>query len=352
MDFSQNIYLPNFGGNQPGDTYYYSPLNIYQFGIVDCSDGSDTLYSYVYSEGDGKKGGNNVVSCLMKNFEEMGYFQAPNYGELTICADNCTGQNKNRMVIWFIIWLVETGHFNKVTLLFFVRGHTKNAADRLFNLLKHGYHNRDIFTFDELLQVLSEHDQVNVRRMKPSNFKNYDKFFSLYYKKPTSGSVTRTHVFTVERGGSDIFLRLKDCAESPERIQLLIKTKKGANLNRRLETLKSLDGLETCVHEGIKPIKQIELWSKWRKHLPEEVQDITCPEPSEEVMKRYKKEKKEKDDAKKQKKKSMVSRDKKEDKIGAENKKEKQTKVMLGKKKAKECQKAKSQRKVAGKKKK
>ena len=33
-DFAQNLDLPHFGSEQPGDTYYFSPLGVYLFGIV------------------------------------------------------------------------------------------------------------------------------------------------------------------------------------------------------------------------------------------------------------------------------------------------------------------------------
>ena len=34
MDFCQNLHLPHLGGEQPGDTYYYSPVWLYFLGIV------------------------------------------------------------------------------------------------------------------------------------------------------------------------------------------------------------------------------------------------------------------------------------------------------------------------------
>jgi hypothetical protein len=36
-DYAQNMYLPSFQGAQPGETYYYSPVNAYCFGVVDAS---------------------------------------------------------------------------------------------------------------------------------------------------------------------------------------------------------------------------------------------------------------------------------------------------------------------------
>jgi len=35
IDYSQNLDLPHLGDEQPGDCYYYSPINLYCFGIVD-----------------------------------------------------------------------------------------------------------------------------------------------------------------------------------------------------------------------------------------------------------------------------------------------------------------------------
>jgi hypothetical protein len=58
--------LPYFGESQPGDTYYFTPLNIYNHGVVDASDEHDRLYCHTYQEGDGKKGGYKVASLVMK----------------------------------------------------------------------------------------------------------------------------------------------------------------------------------------------------------------------------------------------------------------------------------------------
>ena len=65
-DFSQNMELPFFGSSQPGDAYYFSPLKIKIFGIVDCSVPGVTLSAHVYDEGVGQKGRNNVAPLLIK----------------------------------------------------------------------------------------------------------------------------------------------------------------------------------------------------------------------------------------------------------------------------------------------
>ena len=65
MDYSQNAGLPQFGDSQAGPTYYYSPITVNIFGIVDTSIEGGRLDAYVYHEGEGAKGGNNVASLLM-----------------------------------------------------------------------------------------------------------------------------------------------------------------------------------------------------------------------------------------------------------------------------------------------
>jgi hypothetical protein len=64
-DFAHNLPLPNFGAAQPGETYYYSPPSIFIFGRVELSMKPTKLEDFVYHEGEGKKGGNNVASMVM-----------------------------------------------------------------------------------------------------------------------------------------------------------------------------------------------------------------------------------------------------------------------------------------------
>jgi hypothetical protein len=144
VDYGQNMELPYFGHEQPSDTYsYFSPLcTIYNLGVVDVSHPEgDHLYCHIYMEGEGKKGGNNVSSLLLKALPLLNFMQEGNQGKkLNVVFDNCGGQNKNNFVLLFLLvpYLIEMGYFNKaVNFIFLVAGHTKNAAGRrLFILLK------------------------------------------------------------------------------------------------------------------------------------------------------------------------------------------------------------------------
>ncbi len=65
-DYARYLGVPHFGGEQPGDTYYSSPVSVYCFGVVDICSEQDQLYAYGYTEDNSAKGGNNIVSLLMK----------------------------------------------------------------------------------------------------------------------------------------------------------------------------------------------------------------------------------------------------------------------------------------------
>ena len=110
MDYPKNIYILNFGEENQGSTYYLSLSNMYQFGIVGYTTGFDILYYSVYQKDGINNGGDNSVSCLVDKFKDMAYFSDPCMGGIIICA-HISGGQKNWIVMWFIIWLTETGFF-------------------------------------------------------------------------------------------------------------------------------------------------------------------------------------------------------------------------------------------------
>jgi hypothetical protein len=120
-DYCQNLSLPYFGGEQPGDTYYFSPLFVYVFGIADVSKDRAQLLGYGYHEGEGAKGGNNVASFLMQGLKDLGWLIEDRCGRrLSIVMDNCGGQNKNKMVLHLITYLVEKQYFKTIEFIFYI----------------------------------------------------------------------------------------------------------------------------------------------------------------------------------------------------------------------------------------
>ena len=65
-----------YNSQQPGVTYYYSPLSIYNLGMVDHAhdygngEVKERMYAHVYHEGVGKKGANNVALLIVKTLRQ------------------------------------------------------------------------------------------------------------------------------------------------------------------------------------------------------------------------------------------------------------------------------------------
>jgi hypothetical protein len=118
-------------------------MSIYNLEVVDHAhifdDGrvSEHLHCHVYTEGVGKKGANNVALLIMKTLQKLNLLHKDSVGgELNIIFHNCSGKNKHNTVLKLPAWLMAMGYFNEIHFIFLVVDHTKNAADRLVNLLK------------------------------------------------------------------------------------------------------------------------------------------------------------------------------------------------------------------------
>ncbi len=309
-DYCQKMEMPYFGAEQPGDTYYMSPLTINCFGVVDPTgmhtDEEDAelttqwrhiLHAYVYAEGVAGCGGNNVASLLIKNLHDSGLLdptKAPG-GHLVAAFDNCPGQNKNNYVLKLLCaWLVEKRFFLKVSVVFLVKGHTKNPCDHLFNALKRVYRAQNIETFQDLMVILNKSEDVVAVEAKPEDFHDWATMFKdIYTNFPL---VLKYHLFESE-DVEDVSMQIGD-GHPKEWTNL--KEPKIENEELRAERLETLLP-SVLTPPGVKEIKMVELWTKFRPFLKPINMDITCPYPGDEVMDRVKKTKRVKRASKKRK---------------------------------------------------
>ena len=300
-DFGQNMQCPCYNSNQPGCIYYYTPLNIYNFGVVDHSYDygnrmiGNHMHCHVYHEGIGKKGGTNVASLIVKTLRDMNILRESNPGgELNIIFDNCTGQNKNNTVLKLAMWLKEMGYFMQVNFVFLIVGHTKNACDRLFNSLKHQYRQINTYTMDELIESLRWSQKITVNRTENGDFLDYDALFKVAYND-LKGLVTKNHIFTCDVVDNEdelwmsISIResnLEDCGLTKK-----IAVKQGRRSAADLEAHMN-QRLKPITPPGINPYKLVELYAKYRPVVPEEYwEDELYLKPDNEVLKKFKEEK-------------------------------------------------------------
>ncbi len=124
---------------------------------------------------------------------------------MAVSFDNCSGQNKNNMVLKLAAWLMTMNFFKEVDFIFLIVGHTKNAADRLFNSLKTEYRLQNLFTFQDLLEALNRSLMVTVHPASPEDFLDYNKLMNYLYR-PLVGIVKKNHIFFCMDDGVQMIL--------------------------------------------------------------------------------------------------------------------------------------------------
>ena len=263
-DYAQNMYVPNFASEQPGATYYYSPMNAYCFGVVDAS--IDRLTGWIYMEDQAKKGGNNVASLLMHHLHYKGIVAesaVEPFKELNLVMDNCGGQNKNRHVLRLLHLVVKWGIAKVARAIFLVHGHTKNDCDPLFNLMKKEYRRRNCFTPEDIIKSI-DHERVEAVMVPVDTFKDWDALENEYMKKP-AGNTKTNHIFCVDidrDNGNTMYIQQSDGSIVEE-----MKLVKPQFFDADATFWKSLQPM-TMDSGGLPDIKWKELYGKWGKFIP------------------------------------------------------------------------------------
>jgi len=95
------------------------------------------------------KGSNAAISYLNYFFNNYGLGEM----DTQLHCDNCSGQNKNRFMLWYSAWRCCVGLHQSITLNFLIAGHTKFAPDGCFELLKRAFKRSAVSTLKELAEV-------------------------------------------------------------------------------------------------------------------------------------------------------------------------------------------------------
>jgi hypothetical protein len=260
IDYSQNMYLPNFEGEQPGETYYYSPLNAYVLGIVDTA--LAKLSAHTYMEYDGKKGGNNVASLIWKELTRKNLKPGSMAKEIVFVFDNCTGQNKNNNVLRQLFLLAKLNFAKDIRCIFLERGHTKNDCDRMFNLMKIQYRKSNVYTPEQLYRHIDTNKNVDCVPIADSDFLDWGKYQDRYLTKLPK--VLIYHVFHVSSADADTMNCQIGRDDPVESFQGVKKKYRGVDWASSWQ-----EEVSPLAPVGIQDIKWIELYDKWGPLVPQ-----------------------------------------------------------------------------------
>lgn len=181
IDYMQNLSLPSIPVQ---DTFYLHQLTVNVFNIHNFKTGKS--FFYIYHEGLGKKGPNEVCSFIMDYIRRE---ISESVTHLHIFSDGCGGQNKNHCVIRMCMALIDLGRFKTVNQYFPIRGHSFMPCDRNFAVVKKNIKKNDrIFLLKEYAELIitsSSKGNFSVYLMDEENsvLKDYKKWWPQFYKK-------------------------------------------------------------------------------------------------------------------------------------------------------------------------
>lgn len=207
------------------------------------------------------KSANTVISLLHH------FFSTHSFGESSVHlhADNCSGQNKNRHVIAYLMWRVLTSRHKQITLSFLIVGHTKFSPDTCFGMIKRLYRRTFIGCLDDIAKVVSKSSVVNEPQLVGAQDGStivpmYD--WATYF----DGNTTKV-------SGIKKYQHFRFTSEHPGVVYL--KTSQGATekefsvLKKHHDLLESFPRLITPA--GLSPERQLYLYEKIHEFCPEEV---------------------------------------------------------------------------------
>jgi hypothetical protein len=183
-------------------------------------------------------------------------------------------------------------YLRTVEFVFYVRGHTKNAVDRLFNQMKIRFHKDQVHLYRVAVEILDEQPNVHIIDAIEEFFKDFGKMLDSLYSTFENGNFHVNHIFKVDN--EDNVMEIQCYTRDGAEVVCQPMLKSGFKLGQeRLVDLKAAP-LETLKPPGLREINQVELFKKWRKYVDPRYWDDMCPEPSSAVIDQVKKYKSEK----------------------------------------------------------
>lgn len=181
IDYMQNLQLPVIPVQE---SFYLRQLTVNVLCIHNLKD--DKVSFYVYHEGTGTKGPNEVVSFLLHYLDSHPEFQS--VAHFHFFSDACAAQNRNHTIVRFFSALVSTNRFQKVEQYYPTRGHSFLPCDRDFAILKRKIKKSDrIYTLKEYVElIITSNKSLNrftVVLPNSDDILNFKQSWPTYFKK-------------------------------------------------------------------------------------------------------------------------------------------------------------------------
>lgn len=219
------------------------------------------------------KGANAIISMLHHFFEVHGFGER----RVHLHADNCVGQNKNRFLMYYLMWRVMAGLHDEATISFLPVGHTKFAPDWCFGLMKQCFRRTKIGDLDDIANCVSLSSAVNVPQLVGSldgtvfvPTYNWSEFFDDTMMKTALKGISRLHQFRFSVAKRGVVF-VKESSTATEREIRLVRDDSWKPSPHELPVV--------VIPNGLSAERKQYLYDKIREFCPDDKKDTVCPKP-------------------------------------------------------------------------
>lgn len=118
--------------------YYVSKINMFNLTVHEIKSGQTDCF--IWREGLGKRGANEIGTCVLKYLENLRsrYLECEGKPlDVIFYSDNCCGQQKNRYIIAMYLFAVSHLEFiNSITHKYLITGHSQNEGDNAHSVIE------------------------------------------------------------------------------------------------------------------------------------------------------------------------------------------------------------------------
>ncbi|XP_076454400.1 uncharacterized protein LOC143289285 [Babylonia areolata] len=260
-----------------GLSIFLTPRKVGIFGV--CCEGLPQQINYLIDEGaSSSKGSNAVVSYLHHFFNNYGVGEQ----HCDLHCDNCSGQNKNRFVLWYCAWRVLMGKHSSIGLHFMPPGHTKFAPDWCFGLLKRAFRRAEVHCLQDLCDVVQDstpvkHNRAQVVKGEAQDARtqvdvfDWQQFSGHHFRKLPGIKKIGHFRFSSDRPGCMMY---RETLADQETVFPLVDEDKVATVLRELPNEPAI-----IPPPGLSLERQNYLYKNIRSFVREDAKDFLTPEP-------------------------------------------------------------------------
>jgi hypothetical protein len=271
-DWAQNVSIP-YSPQQVGSIFFKNTFSVHLFGVCKTEEGQNFQLNFMIGEDElpegTAKGANttlNLVYHFLKKFAKEGK------KHLRVTCDNCPGQNKNNLSLWFWAWLIMLKWYDDITVSFMIPGHTKFICDSFFGKIKKVYWKTKINTMDDIEQVVNISAEGNTAmRYKDSLgwvWYDFNNFLKPNFK--SLPNIKQYHHFRFSNSVDDIGKVYVSTKSGGEETPFLLLNNNNFNANEELNTISTI----SLTNE-----RKNYLYTKVRQHIDDPYKDVHFSKP-------------------------------------------------------------------------